>query len=293
MRRIFIQIASYRDPELPRTIKSCLSRAQSPHQLSFGICHQYDEETRSLLDEWMNGMSDRFRVILVPWKESRGVGYARHLCQTLYRKEEYTLQIDSHMRFVQNWDDIVIKEWSRYAATTPTTSLIALTEYATPFRYVNGIEVFESHSPNILVINSIDHGFVRTFKSGSLLSSRAKFAAGGFLFGPGLLCTVPYESSVCFTGEELLLSYNLFRRGWHLYAPMTPIVYHLYDRPEAIRFWTCQSNYPELLETSLKTLRQTFLDSKEPDILTRFESFTGIHFDCLRNDKLQPQLNII
>jgi hypothetical protein len=35
--------------------------------------------------------------------------WARNLTQQLYDNEEYTLQIDSHMRFAPNWDDEMIK----------------------------------------------------------------------------------------------------------------------------------------------------------------------------------------
>ena len=34
---IFIQIASYRDPELPITLQSCIENANNPENLRFGI----------------------------------------------------------------------------------------------------------------------------------------------------------------------------------------------------------------------------------------------------------------
>ena len=42
--KIFIQIASYRDPQLIPTIKDCLSNAKHPENLVFGICRQYHPE---------------------------------------------------------------------------------------------------------------------------------------------------------------------------------------------------------------------------------------------------------
>jgi hypothetical protein len=41
--KIFIQIASYRDPELMPTIKSCLKNAKYPQNLVFGIARQFNE----------------------------------------------------------------------------------------------------------------------------------------------------------------------------------------------------------------------------------------------------------
>ena len=39
---IFVSIASYTDPELPRTLRDCLDNARWPADLRFGICWQGD-----------------------------------------------------------------------------------------------------------------------------------------------------------------------------------------------------------------------------------------------------------
>ena len=52
---------------------------------------------------------DRFRIINVKDIDSLGVCWARHSVQQLYSGETYTLQIDSHMRFEQDWDEILIE----------------------------------------------------------------------------------------------------------------------------------------------------------------------------------------
>jgi hypothetical protein len=46
---IFVQIASYRDPELLPTIKNCLDNAKWPKNLRFCIAWQHSNE-----DEWDN-----------------------------------------------------------------------------------------------------------------------------------------------------------------------------------------------------------------------------------------------
>ena len=64
---IFIQIASYRDPELPITLKSCIDNAHKPENLRFGICRQFKEG--DLFDDIPEYENDaRFRVVNVPWK---------------------------------------------------------------------------------------------------------------------------------------------------------------------------------------------------------------------------------
>jgi hypothetical protein len=44
MEKIFIHIASYRDPELIPTIKDCLLKAKYPERLRFGIVWQHSKE---------------------------------------------------------------------------------------------------------------------------------------------------------------------------------------------------------------------------------------------------------
>jgi len=70
--KIFVQIASYRDPELIPTIKSCLENAKNPENLNFGICRQYHPDDKfDDLKEYEN--DERFRIINVLYNEAKGV----------------------------------------------------------------------------------------------------------------------------------------------------------------------------------------------------------------------------
>ena len=46
-KKIFIQIASYRDPQLITTLRDCISNAKYPDNLVFSIAWQHSVE-----DEW-------------------------------------------------------------------------------------------------------------------------------------------------------------------------------------------------------------------------------------------------
>jgi len=104
---IFIQIASYRDPELLNTLKDCIENAEHPDRLRFGICWQHSPE-----DEWdtmdLYKDDDRFRILDVNYKDSTGACWARNSIQQLYKGETYTFQLDSHHRFIKNWDTVLI-----------------------------------------------------------------------------------------------------------------------------------------------------------------------------------------
>jgi glycosyltransferase involved in cell wall biosynthesis len=85
-----------------------IENAKKPKNLVIGIARQFHpEDGFDDLSEYEN--DKRFRILNIPYQESKGVCWARHQVQQLYKGEEYTLQIDSHMRFAPNWDDEMIK----------------------------------------------------------------------------------------------------------------------------------------------------------------------------------------
>ena len=44
--KIFIQIASYRDPELVKTVKSAIENSKNPKNLVFGIARQFHPDDK-------------------------------------------------------------------------------------------------------------------------------------------------------------------------------------------------------------------------------------------------------
>jgi hypothetical protein len=53
----------------------------------------------------VNVRPDQVRRIDIDYRQAKGPCYARALVQKLWAGEEFCLQIDSHMRFAQGWDD--------------------------------------------------------------------------------------------------------------------------------------------------------------------------------------------
>ena len=54
------------------------------------------------LDEFKG--DKRFKIVDINYLDSKGACWARNQLQQNYDGEEYTLQLDSHHRFVENWD---------------------------------------------------------------------------------------------------------------------------------------------------------------------------------------------
>ena len=80
---IFVQIASYRDSQLLPTLHDMIDKADEPENLKICICWQHSEE-----DVWDHLLEfegdDRFIIIDVDAKDSKGVCWARNLIQQEY-----------------------------------------------------------------------------------------------------------------------------------------------------------------------------------------------------------------
>ena len=104
---IFIQIASYRDPELVPTLDSLFANAEFPDNLTVCVAWQH-----SIEDEWDDlgkyKKDQRVKILDIPYNETHGACWARNLIQQEYTNEKFTLQLDSHHRFVKHWDTKLI-----------------------------------------------------------------------------------------------------------------------------------------------------------------------------------------
>jgi hypothetical protein len=108
--QIFIQVASYCDRLLIRTVNVALKRAKHPKRLRFGICIQDNPKRFKKL---LNELPKTSSILLWNCDKSQGVGWARSQAQSLLKNEQYTLQIDAHMDFALNWDYLLIKMWEK------------------------------------------------------------------------------------------------------------------------------------------------------------------------------------
>jgi hypothetical protein len=118
MSTIFVAIACYLDYELKHTILDCINKAKHPENLRFGVCLQYDEN-ESTNEHVLDFLESKLpiKVLKYHYTESNGGCWARNLAQSLYNGETYHLQIDSHTRLIQNWDEIVINDYTELKKT--------------------------------------------------------------------------------------------------------------------------------------------------------------------------------
>lgn len=237
MSKIFVQIASYRDPELIPTIKDCIAKAKKPENLTFGICWQYGPEEEELRETLMS--FPRTKIIEVPFTESKGLCWARCQIQKLWQKEKYTLQIDSHHRFIQNWDEELIEMMKLTGSKKPI-----ITAYAGMYRPSDNkllnIEPYKMVADKFTESGTILF-YPHAIEEWQQLTKPvpARFVSGHFFFTLGEHCEeYKYDPNLYFAGDEISLSIRSYTLGYDLYHPHKTVIWHEYTREGRTKHWT-------------------------------------------------------
>lgn len=239
--KIFIQIASYRDPQLIPTIKDCLLNAKNPENLVFSIAWQHSTD-----DEWDNldlfKNDPRFKIVDIDYKDSQGACWARNKLQQQYDDEEYTLQLDSHHRFIKNWDEELIDMVKHLQEKGHQKPL--LTGYVSSFDPDNdpkgrnmvpwkmNFDRFIPEGAVFFLPAAIDDFKERTEPL------PARFYSAHFCFTLGsFVKEVPHDPEYYFHGEEISIAVRAYTWGYDLFHPHKIIVWHEYTRKGRKKQW--------------------------------------------------------
>jgi hypothetical protein len=300
--RIFVQVASYRDADCPWTIKDMFDTAAKPERVFAGVCWQsIPEEDPVFLVE--GPRSEQVRKVEFHANESKGVCWARHQTQKLWRAEEYTMQIDSHMRFEKHWDEKLIA----MIRQCPGDHAV-LTTY--PMGFTPPREITGAGMVTKIVAKEFDTHRILIFGNISVPEGEAPakpmlgaFLGGCFFFGPSsIIPAVPYDPDLYFFGEEASVGARLWTHGYDLYAPNRAVIYHDWSRQGRRLHWDDSSEWGRLTERAYARVRHLFGTERSTDpavlrdldaygfgterSLADYERFTGISFrDCTISDR--------
>lgn len=221
-RHIFCQCASYRDPELKNTIGTAIKFAKFPNRVSLGICWQGKPEDLSHLN---HKEFHHCRTVLIDSERTGGIGYARSKAMAMFEDEEYTLQIDSHMKFLPNWDETMIKLLRDCPSNKPLISAY-LSDYAVnekPGCYRLGASEF-SKDKNLLISGMSVIGKEEGIQPGMFTSAHFIFAKSEFWE------EVPVDPNLAFLYEELTQAPRAFTHGWDIFYPHIAPMQHRWGR---------------------------------------------------------------
>lgn len=257
---IFIQIASYRDSQLILTVKDCIKNAKNPDKLVFGICWQRSDDDTSM-DEFKN--DSRFKIVDVPYSESKGTCWARNKIQQLYSGEKYTLQIDSHMRFAPNWDETLIEMIDQLQSKGYKKPL--LTAYAPSFNPEN--------DPAERIQKPWRMAFDRFIPEGAVFflpedmpdwekldaPVPARFYSAHLCFTLGEFSNeVQHNPEYYFHGEEISIAVRAYTHGYDLFHPHKAVIWHEYTRKGRTKQWDDDKDWGNKNSHSHLTNRKLF-----------------------------------
>lgn len=245
---IFVQIASFRDSQLLPTLRDMIDKADEPENLKICICWQHSKEDAwDTLDEYIN--DDRFIIVDVTAEESKGVCWARHLIQQKYNGEDFTLQLDSHHRFVNGWDTELKNEILQLQLQGYSKPL--LTGYITSY-HPSLPESKWGKEPWQMVFDRFTPDGVIFFKPAPITDWNnkkypvsARFYSAHFCFTLGIFCKeVQHDPRYYFHGEEITIGVRAFTYGYDLFHPHKIIAYHEFSRDyRPDKHWDTYSNW--------------------------------------------------
>jgi hypothetical protein len=292
---IYIQIAAYRDPELLNTLRDCIQNAKYPDNLRFGIAWQHSPyEEWDNLDEFKD--DSRFHIIDIDYRDAKGPCWARYQLNKAYTGQTYTLQLDSHHRFTEHWDETLITMLEGLRSKECPKPV--LTSYLPSFKpqndpeerlqipWVMEFDRFAPEGPVHFLPHSIDN-FRELDKP-----VPTRFASGHFIFADGKFCQeVEYDPTYYFHGEEINLSVRSYMAGYDLFAPHRPIIWHEYTRNGKKKHWDDHNDWPTLDKESHKHNKELLgIDNIDSDkrlirnvrTLKEYEMYAGLEFSTRR-----------
>jgi hypothetical protein len=295
MSTIFISVASYRDSELEPTLRDLIDKAEKPERLHIGIVYQGTDRERPDFS-----FLPKYSLVSMHPRDARGVGFARSKAMSLYQGETYFLQIDSHMRFVPNWDRVAIKQLN--SAQALTKNKVILSSFPAPyslegknaFIHTKQVGDWAVHPTRQKVIlrKSNEWGAERVeFQDKAMLSpEQSNTVLAGFIFTYGsIVKEVPYDPDISFFGEEICFAARAWTRGWDIYSPSTVLAYHFYHRGGFKKVWNDNNIRPiswsELQKISYEKQKRILCGIEEGQMglgtnrtIEAYESMVGFAF---------------
>jgi hypothetical protein len=235
---IFVQITSYRDPELIPTLTDLFKQASRPEQIR--VCVSWTHGPEDTLNIFKDLPQKQLDIIDLQWQEAKGISSARNTIQQRYQGEAYTMHLDSHHRFVAGWDVKCINAIEELRAKSPKPGLTA---YLPSFNPLNDPQERELHPWKMEFDEFSGMGIALSkplpFSEAELLEPlRAKFYSGHFCFVDGSFCTeVQHDPEYFYLGEEISIAARAFTHGYDLYYPNFLIAWHEYTRMNRPLMW--------------------------------------------------------
>lgn len=238
--------------------------AKYPERLVFGIwCHTNDGTVPDLME------FDNVKIITAQYPTLLGVGAARMGAAFLYNNEDYYLQLDAHMLFQRNWDEVLINSYENIQQKENCQKPLITTyvpwwandeddnimHYSPdsdwksyPMRYVE--DGYTKAPVPIQETYNVDWS-IKEYEEHYGLSAHFIFTVGEFVY------EILPDIQIMFYGEEMTTALRAWTRGYRIFCIPDPIVWH-YNKGVGKLY-----EYDRWVTVGDQFLFQDFLDKQE------------------------------
>eukprot|EP00747_Dinoflagellata_sp_TGD_P036897 gnl/TRDRNA2_/TRDRNA2_138767_c0_seq3.p1 gnl/TRDRNA2_/TRDRNA2_138767_c0~~gnl/TRDRNA2_/TRDRNA2_138767_c0_seq3.p1 ORF type:complete len:436 (+),score=63.19 gnl/TRDRNA2_/TRDRNA2_138767_c0_seq3:58-1365(+) len=248
---IHISVSAFQDGErCAKTLNWAFAKAQNRDRLSIGVVQARGEHDLDCVDHFHKeylpqlcqsapdqsscekSFSDRVRKKVITLAEAEGPNHQRSFSHELVdygQSDKMCMQIDSHMGFLQNWDQLLMDDW---IATHNEFAVLTHYPMAIDTPPDRAIETYLDCCSWTLE-NTIPRGHVcydseRHHGMKPLMTTN--WAAGLSFARCHSEQNVPIDPNLeyIFTGEEVSRATRLWTHGYDLYLPTRSVVLHNY-----------------------------------------------------------------
>lgn len=296
--KIFVNIASYRDPLVDLTIRSLLENKSGNHDIIVSFLDQSDDDNLSLLELDPNIIYQK-----IDPRYTNGVGWARHINSLNLSDEDFYYQIDSHVVFDKNWDEYLIADYFKGVKHYNTDKIILSSACKSYIMDENGSPVklgTEDKRP-FLVRFIKECGFLddkylnphgnwyKIIPEDEVIPAIHLHAGNVFTHGDYIknvgICPYLY-----FNGEEQHLTLNSFAHGYTLLHHTSIHIYHFNGSNEHIsKPW----NHTIQDFSRIQRFQQlgfaywkNYMKTIDAEILEKFFEYSGVDYI---NEVLEPR----
>ena len=253
---LMISISSFRDKLCPRTLYNIYTRSEYPQRIIVGVVQQNERTDVDCFEGYCEMMlqkkgipvtecpyKDQIRMTRVEASMAQGPVWARSQGSSMIKNEEFCMQIDAHMDFLENFDTLMMEAWAK-----------ADNEYAILSSYVNDMNTMELHGPGKKGINDafeVPHLCMVLFHGAGGMPrnwgtkcarhlTRPKMTNA--VWGAGLSFSkchaekkVPYDIHLpkIFDGEEFSRAARFWTYGYDIYTPHRAYIFHDYKTSQS------------------------------------------------------------
>lgn len=307
--KIFVSVAAYRDTELPKTIDSLIKNAAHPDTLRIVILSQDHPKRHPNFDKYKN-----VELIKMDFRDAKGAGYARKILMDHYNGEDFFFQIDSHMRFIKNWD-VKLLLMMEQAREDAGTEKIILSQYPAPYKIHTGNREYYPKNDKDFWDRVSWTRVVNTWY-GAWAGHREEIedktkphpshtVLAGYLFADGsFVKEIPYDERITFMGEELCIAIRAYTRGWKIYAPQEMLIWHFYTRRDRPKVWSqvddaarkhrwndLEMNSKATQERILRGIEEGIYGIGDKEKYLEYQKMIGIDFNKFYDKIMKEKIN--